>query len=225
MHDGPDYIHLASLQNDELRGSADLLERINQPSKLGAWSYIPIDCKLSSHPKPIYIVQACAYCELLEPILGKRPQHFKLFLGGKKFEKGIDGYNVDDFWMLYRHLRDRYRKFLAVFDSNKQPEFSPGDHGHWTPFIEDELGKNRDLTLVAGMRQSQRKKLISAGNCTIEELANAKVTPIIMLIVHENTAIAKVTFKPLRLFIRTELSKEGFNADVKKSTNMLIPPT
>ena len=120
------------------------------------------------------MVQACAYCELIGPILGKRPQRFKLYLGGKKFEKGIDGYNVDDFWMWYRHLRDRYRKFLAGFDSNNQPEFSPGDHGHWTPFIEDELGKNRDLTLVAGMRESQRKKLISAGMCTIEELANAK---------------------------------------------------
>ena len=174
IHDGGyDFIHQASLQNDELRGSADLLERIDHPSKLGAWSYIPIECKLSSHSKPIYLVQACAYCELLEPVLGNRPQHFKLYLGGKKFEKEPDGYRVDDFWMWYRRLRDRYQKFLNAFDENQQPEHSPGDHGHWSSFIEEELGKKRDLILVAGMRQSQRNKLIAAGISTIEELAKA----------------------------------------------------
>ena len=78
MGAGYDYIHQASLRNDELRGSADLLQRVERPSALGAWSYIPIECKLSSHSKPIYLVQACAYCELLEPLLGHRPEHFKL---------------------------------------------------------------------------------------------------------------------------------------------------
>ena len=173
MSEGFDFIHQASLQNEELRGSADLLERINKPSKLGPWSYIPIECKLSSHSKPIYLVQACAYCELLDPILGSRPNNFKLYLGGKKFEKGIEGYRVDDFWMWYRRLRERYRKFLEDFDPNNQPEHSPGDHGHWTTFIEEELGKKRDLILVAGMRQSQRKKLIAGGISTIDQLASA----------------------------------------------------
>ncbi|AAP99651.1 MULTISPECIES: TM0106 family RecB-like putative nuclease [Prochlorococcus] len=172
MHNGDDYIYQACLQNDELRGSVDLLQRIDKSSKLGPWSYIPIECKLSSHPKPIYLVQGCAYCELLEPILGTRPQHFKLYLGGKKFEKGADGFLVNDYWMWYRRLRDRYRKFLDTFDSNKQPEHAPGDHGHWSSFIEEELVKKRDLILVAGMRQSQREKLIKAGISTIEQLAN-----------------------------------------------------
>ena len=174
IHEGQyDYIHQASLQNDEIRGSADLLERIYKPSKLGDWSYIPIECKLSSHSKPIYLVQACAYCELLEPILGNRPRNFKLYLGGKKFEREPDGYRLDDFWMWYKSLRDRYQKFLAAFDENQQPEHSPGDHGHWSSFIEEELEKKGDLILVAGMRQSQRNKLIASGISNIEELAKA----------------------------------------------------
>tara|TARA_Y100001978_G_scaffold101594_1_gene90922 strand:+ start:133 stop:3687 length:3555 start_codon:yes stop_codon:yes gene_type:complete len=168
---GYDFIHQASLQNDEIRGSADLLQRIDKPSKLGEWSYIPIECKLSSHSKPIYLVQACAYCELLEPILGHRPQNFKLYLGGQRFEKGANGYRVDDFWMWYKSLRNRYRNFLNNFDYNIQPEHFPGDHGHWSSFIEEELKKKRDLILVAGMRQSQRNKLIKAGINNIDELA------------------------------------------------------
>jgi uncharacterized protein len=69
MRSGVDFIWQASMRNEEMRGSADLLERLEEPSALGAWSYIPIECKLSSHSKPIYLVQACAYCELLTPIL------------------------------------------------------------------------------------------------------------------------------------------------------------
>ena len=180
MNDGQyDFIHQASLQNDELCGSADLLERIDKPSKLGAWSYIPIECKLSSHPKPIYLVQACAYCELLEPILGHRPENFKLYLGGGIFEQGSDGYRLDDFWMWYMSLRNRYNKFLEDFDESQQPEHSPGDHGHWSAFIEEELEKKRDLILVAGMRQSQRNNLIASGISTIDELAKASKNQVI----------------------------------------------
>ncbi len=180
VHDGKyDFIHQASLQNNNLRGSADLLQRIDKPSKLGDWSYIPIECKLSSHPKPIYLVQACAYCELLEPILGYLPENFKLYLGGKKFEKEPNGYRLDDFWMWYKNLRDRYQKFIEHFDESQQPEYSPGDHGHWSSFIDEELKNKRDLILVAGMRQSQRNKLIYSGISTIDELAKASKNQII----------------------------------------------
>ncbi|CAK6695432.1 TM0106 family RecB-like putative nuclease [Synechococcus sp. CBW1107] len=172
MRSGVDYIHQASLSNEEMRGSADLLERIEQPSALGDWSYIPIECKLSSHSKPIYLVQACAYCELLTPLLGQRPDRFKLYLGGGRFVEGPDGYRVDDFWPWYLQLRERYRLFRAGFDPGQEPEDAPGDHGLWTPFIEQRLQEKRDLILVAGMRQSQRAKLRAIGISTIEQLAD-----------------------------------------------------
>lgn len=167
MRSGADYIWQASLRNGEMRGSADLLERIEQPSALGDWSYIPIECKLSSHPKPIYLVQACAYCELLTPILGTRPERFRLYLGGGQFQD----YSSAEFWSWYEHLRQRYRDFRASFDSSQEPEDAPGDHGLWEPFIQQRLEDKRDLVLVAGLRQSQRAKLRAAGISTIEQLA------------------------------------------------------
>jgi len=171
MLSGVDFIWQASLRNAEMRGSADLLERIEEPSLLGAWSYIPIECKLSSHSKPIYIVQACAYCELLEPILGHIPDQFKLYLGGKKSEEQFQKYHRKDFWSWYELLRQRYRDFRSSFDASNEPEDAPGDHGLWEPFIEQRLEDKRDLKLVAGMRQNQRSKLRSAGITTIEQLA------------------------------------------------------
>ena len=171
MRSGVDYIWQASLRNQEMRGSADLLQRIDRPSALGDWSYIPIECKLSSHPKPVYVVQACAYCELLEPILGQRPEHFRLYLGGGRFAEGEHGYPVAHFWSWYEQLRQRYRTFRAGFDPSQEPEDAPGDQGLWEPFIQQRLEAKRDLILVAGMRQSQRDKLRAAGITTIDQLA------------------------------------------------------
>jgi len=169
MRSGADFIWQASLRNGEMRGSADLLERIEQPSVLGDWSYIPIECKLSSHPKPIYLVQACAYCELLTPLLGSRPELFKLYLGGGQFQN----YRSTEFWSWYELLRQRYRDFRASFNPNLEPEDAPGDHGLWEPLIQQRLEANRDLVLVAGMRQSQRTKLRTAAISTIEQLATS----------------------------------------------------
>ena len=118
MRKGRQYIHQAALHNDELRGWVDLLERIDRPSDLGKWSYIPIECKLSSHPRPIYLVQACAYCELVESILGHRPEQFRLHLGGGA---GQDTYPSERSWSWYQHLRRRYRQFIAGFDHEQCP--------------------------------------------------------------------------------------------------------
>ncbi|WP_255476208.1 hypothetical protein [Synechococcus sp. SYN20] len=155
MADGFDFIHQASLCHGGMRGSADLLRKTEQPSALGDWSYIPIECKLASKPNTTFLVQASAYCELLTPLLGRRPDQFDLYLGGGRFQR----YNTDQFWAWYRHLRQRFSAFQERFDPSQAPEDAPGDHSNWTAFIEERLEQQRDLMLVAGMRQSQRQKL------------------------------------------------------------------
>ena len=49
----------------------------------------------------------------------------------------------------------------------------PGDHGGWSAFIEQRLADQRDLMLVANMRQSQRQKLRAAGITTIDALGSS----------------------------------------------------
>ena len=166
MAEGFDFIHQASLCNDEMRGSADLLRRIEKPSALGAWSYIPIECKLASKPKTTFLVQASAYCELLTPLLDQQPDHFELYLGGGRFQR----YATDRFRAWYELLRQRYRAFRDSFDPQAVPEDMPGDHSGWSAFIDQRLADQRDLMLVANMRQSQRLKLRGAGITTIDAL-------------------------------------------------------
>lgn len=169
MAEGVEFIHQASLCNQEMRGSTDLLKRIDRPSLLGEWSYIPIECKLASKPKTTFLVQALAYCELLTPHLGKTPEHFELYLGGGKFKE----FRTKDFWAWYRQLRNRYAEFLESFDPRAIPEDERGDHGSWSAFIDERLVDQRDLILVADMRESQRKKLRAAGITSIDQLANS----------------------------------------------------
>ena len=51
MAEGYDFIWQASLNNEEMRGTADLLEKIKGSSPFGDWTYQPIECKLSSKTK------------------------------------------------------------------------------------------------------------------------------------------------------------------------------
>ena len=167
MSDGQDFIWQASLTSEEMRGSADLLKKIKGSSPFGDWSYQPIECKLSSKTKTTFLVQACSYCDLLTPILQKRPQYFELYLGGGKFKE----FKTDHFWYWYQLLRKRYKDFQNSFNPNNVPIDTPGDHGSWTPFIQERLEASRDLVLVAKMRQTQRLKLKEADINTIDELA------------------------------------------------------
>ena len=158
-----DSVHLplpaASLWNYEMRGSADLLRRIDRPLLLGNWSYIPIECKLANKPKTTFLVQASAYCELLTLLLGQRPDQFELYLGGGKFQP----YGIDQFWAWFQLLRQRYYQFQKSFNPAVVPEDAPGDHCSWSTFIEQRLEVARDLMLVANMRQSQCQRLRAAG--------------------------------------------------------------
>ncbi len=170
MSDGYDFIWQASLTNEEMRGSADLLKKIQGSSPFGNWSYQPIECKLSSKTKTTFLVQACAYCDLLSPLLKKRPKQFELYLGGGKFKE----FETDKFWYWYQLLRERYRDFQNSFNPNNVPIDAPGDHGSWAAFIQERLEASRDLVTVAKMRQTQRLKLKEAGIHTIDDLAGLK---------------------------------------------------
>ena len=164
------YIYQASLENSEMKGTADILRITNQPSKFGDWSYIPIECKLSSKSKTTFIVQSCAYCDLLESIQGTKADYFELYLGGMKFEK----FETKKYWNWYTFLKKRYKVFLSCFNEEIQPQLIPDNHGKWTDYVNEKLKERRDLIIVAGMTKSQRIKLIKNDIKNIDDFAALK---------------------------------------------------
>src|SRR5690349_4416999 len=55
MRKGSRFIYQAALSGNQLFGYADLLERRQGESLLGEYYYVPIDIKISAHPKPTAI--------------------------------------------------------------------------------------------------------------------------------------------------------------------------
>jgi len=96
---GPAWIHGGVLLSRNLLGIPDLLKRIDRRSKLGNYSYQPIDVKSHKEVQDTDILQLYSYAHLLEPLLGYRPE-----------QGGI--------WLNTGHLKE------IVFDDELQDDFS-----------------------------------------------------------------------------------------------------
>src|ERR1700728_2197573 len=65
MKRGVDVIVQAAMVNDDWLGRADVIRKVQCPSKLGSWSYEVYDCKLALKTKAATILQLSLYSELL----------------------------------------------------------------------------------------------------------------------------------------------------------------
>ncbi|MBD2329085.1 TM0106 family RecB-like putative nuclease [Alkalinema sp. FACHB-956] len=174
MKAGRNYIYQAALRGDGFLGYADFLIRVEEPSPLGSWSYVPLECKLALNPKPDFVLQACTYCDLLEAIQGKRPQEFRLLLGSGE----IASYPTEQFFYYYKRVRQSFLQFMDGFNPDQPPIPEPGDdrHGRWQDYAEHILHDRDHLSLVANITGSQIRKLEAAGITTVEQLANLDQT-------------------------------------------------
>src|SRR5262249_39974408 len=55
-------------------GRADVLRRVERPSRLGSWSYEVWDTKLARETKAGSVLQICLYSDLVGSIQGARPE-------------------------------------------------------------------------------------------------------------------------------------------------------
>jgi uncharacterized protein len=73
MRDGAHVIYQACLQMSEWGGYADFLAKLVGASQLGDHHYEVWDTKLARSPKPYFLVQLCAYAEMLQSSGKKLP--------------------------------------------------------------------------------------------------------------------------------------------------------
>jgi predicted RecB family nuclease len=78
MAAGAEVIYQGALLNGIWHGYADFLVRVPNRSRLGAFSYEPIDTKLSRTAKPKYVLQLCVYALLLAAEQGVMPQRLHM---------------------------------------------------------------------------------------------------------------------------------------------------
>ena len=172
MKRGEDIIYQAALQNGPMRGYADFLVRVDEPSKLGTWSYEAWDTKLARKPKPDYVIQLCAYSEMLELQQGVLPKGFTVVLG----DQSKKAFRTKDHFAFYRELKSRFTFFLKTFDPSDFPLPSKYEETYpWSTYTEAVLEEKDSLLRVAGITDSQIGKLSDAGISTMTGLATSKL--------------------------------------------------
>ena len=172
MQSGHHYIYQASLQAGEFGGYSDFLVRVEQASVLGNWSYIPVECKLAINPKPHFVIQACAYCDLLAEIQRTMPKTFRLWLGHQP-PQTFREYRVEDYIYYFRSLKHKFLQFMTAFNPAQRPIPQGSDHGRWNNVAKELLLEQDHLSQVANITRTQIRKLEAAGIMTLQQLADA----------------------------------------------------
>jgi uncharacterized protein len=144
------------------RGHADFLVRVGAPSRLGAYSYEPVDTKLARHVRPSAVLQLCAYAEQLARVQGRVPDRIHV-VGG-------DGVNVPlrlaDFAAYYRGARARAVDALTRGLTGPPTPIPHCAVCDWRQVCDDHRLAADDVTLVAGLGSEQARKLDEGAGVT-----------------------------------------------------------
>ncbi|UJB73154.1 TM0106 family RecB-like putative nuclease (plasmid) [Acaryochloris sp. 'Moss Beach'] len=209
MKAGHDYIYQAALKHENFIGYPDFLVRVEQPSLLGDWTYIPLECKLALNPKPDFIIQSACYLDLLHHVQGTRPQEFRLLLGNGTQES----FSTEQYIYYFYQVRQNFLCRMADFNPQQKPLPGVGNHGRWQAIAQAHLLEIDHLSQVANVTQTQIRRLENAGIKTLEQLAAADSTQHIPKL---DSAIFE------RLTLQAQLQKASAASEVIEYR--LIPP-
>jgi predicted RecB family nuclease len=203
MKDGRAFLYQGALRHENFLGYPDFLVRVEQPSDLGSWSYIPLECKLALNPKPDSILQAASYCDLLHQIQGIRPAEFRLLLGNQEQQS----FATEQYIYWFYQVQKSFLEFLETFDPKHPPVPNPGDHGCWNAIANQRLLEIDHLSQIANITRMQIRRLEDTGINTVQQLT--KIEPD-QKIPHLDTVILQ------RLVQQARLQKASLSADTLK---------
>src|SRR5438309_2760670 len=167
MRDGVDVIYQGTFFDGCWRCHPDFLLKVDEPSKLGDYSYEVADAKLARKAKAAAVLQCCVYAEQLAAIQGVDPEHIRLFLGDGSEEE----LRLKDYGAYYRSVKRQFEETVLAPALATYPD--PVDHCRicrWLEVCEARRRADDHLCLVAGMRRDQTRRLNLAGIKTVTEL-------------------------------------------------------
>jgi predicted RecB family nuclease len=170
MRSGAPLIYQAQFFDGHWQGRADFLRRIPLASALGDHSYELLDTKLARQVKPQVVHQLCLYNRLLAAVQGVDVGTAHLVLG----DGSIVATDLRRYASLHRHVVRDLEEIAASPGRETYPE--PVTHCAICALAgecRERLVADDHLSLVAGARRDQRKRLVELGLPTVISLARA----------------------------------------------------
>jgi uncharacterized protein len=176
MRAGVPVIAQATLRDGRWHGRADVLLRLEAPSRLGAWSYEVADTKLAAETRAGTVLQLCLYSDLLERVQGEPPEWMYVVSPGRYAEP--ETFRTHDFLAYYRWVRERLAR--AVDSAADEPALYPEPVPHcdvcrWWKRCDGRRRADDHLSLVAGITRLQRGEFAARGIDTLARLAHARL--------------------------------------------------
>ena len=171
MEDGTAIIVQAALQHGRWTGKADILRRVEKPSRFGDWSYEVIDTKLARETKGGTVLQLSLYADLLSHMQGVDSEYVYVVAPWSDFTP--QSYRVDDYAAFFRQAKIVVEDAtLLVADKNTYPDLRDYcDICRWRNQCDSRRRADDHLCLVAGISKTQINELQSNGVNTAKALA------------------------------------------------------
>jgi uncharacterized protein len=172
MEAGVPVIYQAHLVADGWAGYPDFLYVCpGNGCPCGGRHYTPWDTKLARSAKPAFLIQLCAYADLLEAMRGYRPDEVGFVFGhGEKQQ-----FPTRHYFHYYRQLRRSFSSFQQAWTVARVPD--PGldrSWGGWEGAAEEILKRADHLSRVAFITRGQVRRLEDAGVTTLTALAGCE---------------------------------------------------
>ncbi|WFU34288.1 TM0106 family RecB-like putative nuclease [Bradyrhizobium brasilense] len=170
MSRGDAVIVQGALQSGRWSGRADVLLRVETPSRHGTWSYEVTDTKLARETKGNTVLQISFYSDMLSAMQGVEPTSAHVVTPGTNFEP--ETYRIADYSAYYRHVRASLERAVADGAGAAYPE--PIEHCNicrWRRHCDERRRRDDHLSLVAGISKSQIGELNRRGVGTAAALA------------------------------------------------------
>lgn len=174
MRAGSELIVQGALGDERWFGYPDILQRVDGPSALGAWSYEVVDTKLARTTKAGMILQLCLYSELLSQVLGHPPERFHIVTPDPVTPQ--QSFRFEDYAAYFRLVQRQLLATVARGAGTAMADNYPEPVEHcvvcaWSAVCRDKRRQDDHLSLVAGVSRTQRRELEGRGVGTLTAAA------------------------------------------------------
>lgn len=185
MRAGVEVIYQGVVTVGSWRGVADFLERVDEPSGLGGWSYEAVDTKLARvEAAPSHVLQLCFYSEGIESVQARPPRLAHLVLGSGRRES----IRLREVAAYFRRAREGFER-VAATDAPTEPY--PCKYCTFCSYRSEcgERWRAEDhLSRVAWIRRDQVKAVRATGIGTRSALATIPTGAVVPGVRHEALA-------------------------------------